>query len=109
MVTPDLHTQTDIQSTLLSAVNTLGDARYKIEIAQSLYSGLMYQFFDDELNTTRNNESAFFNLRDDIKNGTVALMEFVMQAYADVTETLASIEAKSEELLHLIHKEEQEK
>lgn len=92
------NTQSDIQDTLLSAVDALGEARYKIEIAQSLYSGLMYQFFDDELNTTRNNEAAFFSLRDDIKNGTVALMEFVMQAYADVTKTLASIEAKCDEL-----------
>ena len=81
---------------ILSAVETLGDARYKIEIAQSLYSGLMYQFFDDELNTTRNNEAAFFNLRDDIKNGTVALMEFVMQAYRDVTAVLECLEAERE-------------
>lgn len=85
-----------MSNTILSAVDTLGDARYKIEIAQSLYSGLMYQFFDDELNTTRNNEAAFFNLRDDIKNGTVALMEFVMQAYADVTSVLNSLEAERE-------------
>lgn len=85
-----------MSSTILSAVDTLGDARYKIEIAQSLYSGLMYQFFDDELNTTRNNEAAFFNLRDDIKNGTVALMEFVMQAYRDVTAVLECLEAERE-------------
>lgn len=85
-----------MSSTILSAVDTLGDARYKIEIAQSLYSGLMYQFFDDELNTTRNNEAAFFNLRDDIKNGTVALMEFVMQAYRDVVTTLEALEAERE-------------
>ena len=85
-----------MSSTILSAVDTLGDARYKIEIAQSLYSGLMYQFFDDELNTTRNNESAFFNLRDDIRNGTVALMEFVMQAYRDVVTVLETLEAERE-------------
>lgn len=85
-----------MSSTILSAVDTLGDARYKIEIAQSLYSGLMYQFFDDELNTTRNNEAAFFSLRDDIKNGTVALMEFVMQAYRDVTAVLECLEAERE-------------
>ena len=85
-----------MSNTILSAVDTLGDARYKIEIAQSLYSGLMYQFFDDELNTTRNNEAAFFNLRDDIKNGTVALMEFVMQAYRDVTTVLETLEAERE-------------
>ena len=85
-----------MSNTILSAVDTLGDARYKIEIAQSLYSGLMYQFFDDELNTTRNNEAAFFNLRDDIKNGTVALLEFVMQAYRDVTAVLECLEAERE-------------
>ena len=85
-----------MSSTILSAVDTLGDARYKIEIAQSLYSGLMYQFFDDELNTTRNNEAAFFSLRDDIKNGTVALMEFVMQAYRDVATVLELLEAERE-------------
>ena len=85
-----------MSSTILSAVDTLGDARYKIEIAQSLYSGLMYQFFDDELNTTRNNEAAFFSLRDDIKNGTVALMEFVMQAYRDVATVLELLEAEQE-------------
>ena len=85
-----------MSNTILSAVDTLGDAHYKIEIAQSLYSGLMYQFFDDELNTTRNNEAAFFNLRDDIKNGTVALMEFVMQAYRDVTAVLECLEAERE-------------
>ena len=85
-----------MSNTILSSVDTLGDARYKIEIAQSLYSGLMYQFFDDELNTTRNNEAAFFSLRDDIKNGTVALMEFVMQAYRDVVTVLEALEAERE-------------
>lgn len=109
MVTPDLHTQTDIQSTLLSAIDTLGEAQYKIEIAQTLYTDLMDDHFDKTLKPTHDNQVIFFSQRDVIHNKAVALMEFVMQAYADVTETLASIEAKSEELLHLIHKEEQEK
>lgn len=109
MVTPDLHTQTDIQSTLLSAIDTLGEAQDKLDIAKSVYSSLMFQHFDPELKASRNNEVAFFMQRDTIRREMSAVMEFVVQAYADVTETLASIEEKNEELCHIIQKEEQEK
>lgn len=88
----------DVCSTLLSAVDTLAEAQYKIEIARTLYSSIAFQYFDNNLEATPNNEAAFFNQRDNIRNEIAALMEFVMQAYADVTKTLASIEAKCDEL-----------
>lgn len=92
------NTQSDIQDTLLSAVDALGEAQYKIEIAQTLYTDLMDDHFDKVLNPTHDNQVIFFSQRDVIHNKAVALMEFVMQAYADVTKTLASIEAKCDEL-----------
>ena len=97
------------EHTKLLAVDTLGEAQYKIEIARTLYTDIMDDHFDKTLKPTRDNQVIFFSQRDVIHNKAVALMEFVMQAYADVTETLASIEAKSEELFHIIHKEEQGK
>ena len=96
MVTPDLHTQTDIQSTLLSAIDTLGEAQYKIEIAQTLYTDLMDDHFDKTLKPTHDNQVIFFSQRDVIHNKAVALMEFVMQAYRDVVTTLEALEAERE-------------
>ena len=96
MVTPDLHTQTDIQSTLLSAIDTLGEAQYKIEIAQTLYTDLMDDHFDKTLKPTHDNQVIFFSQRDVIRNKAVALMEFVTQAYRDVVTTLEALEAERE-------------
>ena len=85
-----------MNSTILSAVDTLGEAQYKIEIARTLYSDLMDDHFDKTLKPTHDNQVIFFSQRDVIRNKAVALMEFVTQAYRDVVTTLEALEAEQE-------------
>lgn len=85
-----------MNSTILSAVDTLGEAQYKIEIARTLYSDLMDDHFDKTLKPTHDNQVIFFSQRDVIRNKAVALMEFVTQAYRDVVTVLESLEAERE-------------
>ena len=85
-----------MSNTILSAVDTLGEAQYKIEIAQTLYTDLMDDHFDKTLKPTHDNQVFFFSQRDVIHNKAVALMEFVMQAYRDVTAVLECLEAERE-------------
>lgn len=84
------------ECTILSAVDTLGEAQYKIEIARTLYTDLMDDHFDKTLKPTHDNQVIFFSQRDMIRNKAVALMEFVMQAYRDVVTVLESLEAERE-------------
>lgn len=84
------------ECTILSAVDTLGEAQYKIEIARTLYTDLMDDHFDKTLKPTHDNQVIFFSQRDMIRNKAVALMEFVMQAYRDVVTTLEALEAEQE-------------
>lgn len=84
------------ECTKLSAVDTLGEAQYKIEIARTLYTDLMDDHFDKTLKPTHDNQVIFFSQRDMIRNKAVALMEFVMQAYRDVVTVLESLEAERE-------------
>lgn len=83
-----------MSSTILSAVDTLGEAQYKIEIARTLYSDLMDDHFDKTLKPTHDNQVIFFSQRDVIRNKAVALMEFVAQAYRDVVTVLEALEAE---------------
>lgn len=85
-----------MSSTILSAVDTLGEAQNKLEISRAIYSGLMYQHFDNKLEATRNNEVAFFMQRDTIRLEMTAVMDFVMQAYEDVTSVLNSLDTEQE-------------
>ena len=82
------------ECTILSAVDTLGEAQDKLDIAKSVYSSLMFQHFDLELKANRNNEAAFFLQRDTIRREMSAVMEFVAQAYRDVVTTLEALEAE---------------
>ena len=84
------------EHTILSAVDTLGEAQCKIEIARTLYSDLMDDHFDKTLKPTHDNQVIFFSQRDVIRNKAVALMEFVAQAYRDVVTVLESLEAERE-------------
>lgn len=84
------------EHTILSAVDTLGAAQYKIEIAQTLYTDLMDDHFDKTLKPTHDNQVIFFSQRDVIHNKAVALMEFVAQAYRDVVTVLEALEAERE-------------
>lgn len=84
------------ECTILSAVDTLGEAQDKLDIAKSVYSSLMFQHFDSELKANRNNEAAFFMQRDTISREMSAVMEFVTQAYRDVVTTLEALEAERE-------------
>ena len=84
------------EHTKLLAVDTLGEAQYKIEIAQTLYTDLMDDHFDKTLKPTHDNQVIFFSQRDMIRNKAVALMEFVMQAYRDVVTVLEALEAERE-------------
>lgn len=84
------------ECTILSAVDTLGEAQDKLDIAKSVYSSLMFQHFDLELKANRNNEAAFFLQRDTIRREMSAVMEFVTQAYRDVVTTLEALEAERE-------------
>ena len=85
-----------MSNTILSAVDTLGEAQDKLDIAKSVYSSLMFQYFDQELKANRNNEAAFFMQRDTISREMSAVMEFVAQAYRDVTTVLETLEAERE-------------
>ena len=85
-----------IEHTILSAVDTLGEAQDKLDIAKAVYSSLMFQHFDKDLETNRNNEAAFFIQRDTIRREMSAVMEFVAQAYIDVTSVLECLEAERE-------------
>ena len=85
-----------MSSTILSAIDTLGEAQAKLDIAKSVYSSLMFQHFDSELKANRNNEAAFFMQRDTISREMSAVMEFVTQAYRDVVTTLEALEAERE-------------
>ena len=85
-----------MSSTILSAIDTLGEAQDKLDIAKSVYSSLMFQHFDSELKANRNNEAAFFMQRDTISREMSAVMEFVTQAYRDVVTTLEALEAERE-------------
>ena len=80
----------------LLAVDTLGEAQYKIEIARTLYTDIMDDHFDKTLKPTHDNQVIFFSQRDMIRNKAVALMEFVMQAYRDVVTVLEALEAERE-------------
>ena len=84
------------ECTILSAVDTLGEAQDKLDIAKAVYSSLMFQHFDSELKANRNNEAAFFMQRDTISREMSAVMEFVTQAYRDVVTTLEALEAERE-------------
>lgn len=84
------------ECTILSAVDTLGEAQDKLDIAKSVYSSLVFQHFDPELKANRNNEAAFFVQRDTIRREMSAVMEFVAQAYRDVVTVLESLEAERE-------------
>lgn len=84
------------EHTKLLAVDTLGEAQYKIEIARTLYTDIMDDHFDKTLKPTHDNQVIFFSQRDMIRNKAVALMEFVMQAYRDVVTVLESLEAERE-------------
>lgn len=84
------------ECTKLSAVDTLGEAQYKIEIARTLYTDLMDDHFDKTLKPTHDNQVIFFSQRDMIRNKAVALMEFVTQAYRDVVTVLEALEAERE-------------
>lgn len=85
-----------MSSTILSAVDTLGEAQDKLDIAKAVYSSLMFQHFDKDLETNRNNEAAFFMQRDTIGREMSAVMEFVVQAYRDVVTVLEALEAERE-------------
>ena len=85
-----------MSSTILSAIDTLGEAQDKLDIAKSVYSSLMFQHFDSELKANRNNEAAFFMQRDTISREMSAVMEFVTQAYRDVVTVLETLEAERE-------------
>ena len=84
------------EHTKLLAVDTLGEAQYKIEIARTLYTDIMDDHFDKALKPTHDNQVIFFSQRDMIRNKAVALMEFVMQAYRDVVTVLEALEAERE-------------
>lgn len=84
------------EHTKLLAVDTLGEAQYKIEIARTLYTDIMDDHFDKTLKPTHDNQVIFFSQRDMIRNKAVALMEFVMQAYRDVVTVLEALEAERE-------------